>query len=270
MTTYQFHEISYSFKWKSLYIIQFKSFYSVSVQTIPIQVFRSSSLSEIHQISMLQSKRCIKQKVTEISKWNFNIQTPENVQHEFQVVLHFHHQQPAISPANSVLSLKFLSIHTMSQSSSASSSIYSITALSADNSVEDVGLFMQLDQSGNQMILPIILLPRKQPEILDFEGEDLIRIEEAILQQADSGHLRVPTQQEARRLRQERVQWVQQVQLEPRSCWSLERGEVIQLESIGTRGRRIQEGLQDSERVGWTLVIWLGWIFGIIRDWWRN
>ena len=40
MTTYQFHEISYSCKWKSLYVIQFKSFYSVSVQTTPIQVIQ--------------------------------------------------------------------------------------------------------------------------------------------------------------------------------------------------------------------------------------
>jgi hypothetical protein len=93
----------------------------------------------------------------------------------------------------------------MSQSSSASSSIYSISAISATNSVDDVGLFMQLDWSGNQITLPIILPPRKQPEILACDGEDVIRIEEAILQQADSGHLRVPTQQEARRLRQERV-----------------------------------------------------------------
>lgn len=110
---------------------------------------------------------------------------------------------------------------------------------------------MQVDQSGNQIILPIILLPRKQAVILDFDGEDLMRIEEATLQQADSGHLRVPTQWEAQRLRQERVQWVQQIQLEPRSRWSLdtlERGEVIQMEGIGTGGRRFQEELQDSER----------------------
>lgn len=187
----------------------------------------------------------------EISEWNFNIQTPENVQQEFLVVLHFHHQQPAISPANSALSLKFSSSHTMSQSSSASSSVYSISAISATNSVDDVGLFMQVDQSGNHITLPIIILPRKQPKIMDFDGEDFIGIEEAILQQADSVHLRIPTQQEARRLRQERVQWVQQIQLEPRSQWSLdtlERGEVIQMEGIGTGGRRFQEELQDSER----------------------
>lgn len=95
----------------------------------------------------------------------------------------------------------------MSQSSSASSSIYSTSALSAVNSVDDVSLFMQLDQSGNHITLPIIILPRKVPETHDFDGEDLIRIEESILQQGDSVHLRIPTQQEARRLRQERVQW---------------------------------------------------------------
>ncbi len=67
--------------------------------------------------------------------------------------------------------------------------------------MEDVGLFMQVDQSGNQITLPIIILPRRQPEIMYFDGEDLIMIEEAILQQADSGHLMVPTQQEAWRLR---------------------------------------------------------------------
>lgn len=166
----------------------------------------------------------------ETSKRNFKIQTPDNVQQEFRVVLHFHHQQSSIAPAKSANSLNSQLSHTMSQSSSASSSIYSISALSAVNSVEDVSFFMQLDHSRNQIILPIILLPRKQPETHDFDGEDLIRIEEAILQQADSVHLRIHTQQEARRLRQERVQWMQHVQLEPRSRWSLdtlERGEVI-------------------------------------------
>lgn len=208
----------------------------------------------------------------EILEQNFNIQTPENVQHEFWDVLHFHHQQSSIAPAILAQSAQITSYIIMSQSSSASSSIYSISTLSAVNSVKDVGLFMQPVWQPNHP--PHHHTTQKKPEILEFDGEDLIRIEESILQQADSGHLRIPTQQEARRLRQERVQWVQQVQLEPRSRWSLdtlERGEVIQLESIGTRGRRrFQEGLQDSERVGWTLVIWLGWIFGIIRDWWRN
>ena len=240
------------------------------MQTTPIQVIQVKFSIRFYQNINVTVK--VLHQIASYGNFRAELQYSDSgkCQQEFRVVLHLHHQQPAISPANSALSHKSLSLYTMSQSSSASSSIYSITALSADNSVEDVGLFVQVDQSGHQIILPIILLPRKVPETYDFDGEDLIRIEEAILQQADSGNLRVPTQQEAWRLKQERVWWVQQVQLEPRSQWSLdtlERGEVIQLEGVGsTGGRRFQEELQDSERFQWTLAVWFGWFFGIIRN----
>lgn len=92
--------------------------------------------------------------------------------------------------------------------------------------------------------------------------------------QIHGGGLRPPSQKEARQFRQDQRLWVQQVQLEPRSWWSLdtlERGEVIEMEDMQSRGRRrSQEGLREFQRFEWTFVIWLGWIFGIIRNWWRN
>lgn len=246
------------------------------MQTTPIQVIQVKFSIRFYQNINVTVK--VLHQIASYGNFRAELQYSDSrkCQREFRVVLHLHHQQPAITPAIPAQSAQITSPTIMSQSSSASSSIYSISAVSAVNSVDDVGLFMQLDHSGNQIILPIIILPRKQPEIMEFDGEDLIRIEEAILQQDNSVHLRIPTQQEARRLRQERVQCVQcvqQVQLEPRSRWSLdtlERGEVIQLEGIGsTGGRRLQEELQDSERFRWTLAMWVGWFFGIIRSFWR-
>lgn len=51
------------------------------------------------------------------------------------------------------------------------------------------------------------------------------------VQEYSSG-LRSQTQQEAWHFMQERVHWIQQVPLKPRSC---ERGKVIWMKSIGTR-----------------------------------
>lgn len=149
MTAYQFHgSVIHS---SESHFTSFNSSHSSQSQCRLLQFksFRSSLLSEIYQISMLQSKHCIKSKVMEIFKWNFKIQTPENVQQEFWVILHFHHQQPAISPAKSAKSLKSQDLFAMSQSSCTSSSIYAISVLSAANSVDDISLFMRVDPSGN-------------------------------------------------------------------------------------------------------------------------
>ena len=131
-------------------------------------------------------------------------------QREFWVILHFHHQQPAISPAKSAKSLKSQVLYTMSQSSCASSSVYSKSALSAISSFEDADLFMRNDSAGQQSTIPII--PKIQPELYEFEGSDFIAMEDSMRQQDNSGNLRPPTQQEVRRLRQERISWVQHVQ----------------------------------------------------------
>ena len=89
-------------------------------------------------------------------------------------------------------------------------------------------------------------------------------------QQDTSGNLRQPAQQEVWQLRQERISWVQHVQQEPRSRWSLdtlERGEAIEMENTQSGGRRrLSEGLRRFEWFRWTLAIWLAWFFGFIRE----
>ncbi len=108
MTTYQFNEISYSLEWKITK--SFKSSHSTQSQCrlLQFKLFRSSSPLEINEISIVWSKSCTKYNFMEISKWNFKIQTPDNVQQEFWVVLHFHfYQLLPIAPATSAVSLKF-------------------------------------------------------------------------------------------------------------------------------------------------------------------
>lgn len=210
----------------------------------------------------------------EISERNFNIQTPENVQQEFRVILHFHQQQLLIAPAKSAISPRFSILYIMSQSSCASSSVYSAQPPSAISSFEDIDLFMRIDSASQQITIPIISIPKQQPELYEFNGKDFIAMEEPMRQQEDSsGDLRPPIQQEARRLRQERISWVQHVQQEPRSRWSLdtlERGEAIEMENTQSGGRRrLSEGLRRFEWFRWTLAIWLAWFFGFIRNFWR-
>lgn len=86
-------------------------------------------------------------------------------------------------------------------------------------------------------------------------------MEDSMWQQVTGGNLRPPTQQEAWKFGQERIIWVQHVQQEPRSRWSLdtlERGEAIEMENTQSGGRRrLSEGLKRFEWFRWTLVVWL-------------
>lgn len=173
----------------------------------------------------------------------------------------------SIAPAIPAQSAQITCSIIMSQSSSGSSSVYSKSALSPISSFEDVNLFVCNDTAGQQSTIPIIIIPKNQPELYEFEGSDFIVMEDSMRQQDTSGNLRPPTQQEVRQLRQERISWVQQ---EPRLRWSLdtlERGEAIEMENTQSGGgRRLLEGLRRFEWFRWTLVIWLGWFFGTIRD----
>ncbi len=82
----------------------------------------------------------------------------------------------------------------MSQSSCASLSIYAISVLSATNSVDDIGFFMRVNPSGNQIIIPTIII-----ELHEFDGSDFIAMEKPtqLQVQVHGGSLRPPTQQEA-------------------------------------------------------------------------
>ncbi len=84
----------------------------------------------------------------------------------------------------------------MSQSSCASSSIYSAQSLSAISSFEDVDLFMCTDLASQQITIPIISIPKQQLELYEFNGEDLIVMEELMWQQENNSSFRLPTQQE--------------------------------------------------------------------------
>ncbi len=121
---------------------------------------------------------------------NFKIQTPDNVQQEFWVVLHFHHQQSSTTPAKPASLLKSQVLFAMSQSSCTCSSIYAISVLSAANSVDDIGLFMCIDSVGNQIIISTIII-----ELNEFDGSDFIAIEESTWLQVQvyGGSLRPPT-----------------------------------------------------------------------------
>lgn len=167
----------------------------------------------------------------------------------------------------------------MSQSSCASSSVHSAQAYSTADSLEDVGLFLNIDQDGNRIPIPFIIAPKIKPSLYEFDGNDFTAIEDSILPdvQGYSGGLKVPTRQEARRLREERARWVRQMQIEQRSRWSLdimERGEAIEMESHQSRGQiGFEEDLRESEGIRWTLAVWLAWAFSMIRailvEYWR-
>lgn len=97
----------------------------------------------------------------------------------------------------------------MSQSSYASSSIYSALSLSAISSFENVDLFMCIDSAGQQNIIPKIIIPINQHDLYEFEGSSFISMEDSMQQQDSSGNPRPPTQQEVWQHRQERISWVQ-------------------------------------------------------------
>lgn len=82
----------------------------------------------------------------------------------------------------------------MSQSSCASSSVYSAQSLSAISSFEDVNLFMHIDSASQQITIPTPIIPKNQPELYEFEGSDFIAMEDPMQQQDTSGNLRPPTQ----------------------------------------------------------------------------